>query len=163
VVKKYLDTVYLWEKIRVQGGAYGCPSVYDLNTGVFAFASYRDPNLGRTLEAYDAASDFLKTAEISEDELRKCIIGTIGDVDIYMLPDAKGFASLVNYLVRYTDEKRQEHRDELLAASKSDFRSLARALRAARDSAVTTLLTSQTGAQTLPAALHEHAQEIQLL
>jgi len=163
VVKKYLDTVYLWEKIRVQGGAYGCPSVYDLNTGVFAFASYRDPNLGRTLEAYDAASDFLETAEISEDELRKCIIGTIGDVDIYMLPDAKGFASLVNYLVHYTDEKRQEHRDELLAASKSDFRSLGRALRAARDGAVTTLLTSQTGAQTLPAALRERAQEIQLL
>ncbi|HOV94600.1 MAG TPA: insulinase family protein [Spirochaetales bacterium] len=163
VVKKYLDTVYLWEKIRVQGGAYGCPSVYDLNTGVFAFASYRDPNLGRTLEVYDAASDFLEMVEISEDELRKCIIGTIGDVDIYMLPDAKGFASLVNYLVHYTDEKRQEHRDELLAASKSDFRSLARALRVARDSAVTTLLTSQTGAQTLPAALHEHAQEIQLL
>jgi len=50
-----------------------------------------------------------------------------------------------------------------LAASKSDFRSLGRALRAARDGAVTTLLTSQTGAQTLPAALRERAQEIQLL
>ncbi|MCE5255358.1 MAG: insulinase family protein, partial [Spirochaetaceae bacterium] len=81
VVKKYLDTAFLWEKVRVQGGAYGCPSAYDPNTGIFVFVSYRDPNLVRTIEVYDSAKDFLGKLEISDEELRKCIIGTVGDVD----------------------------------------------------------------------------------
>lgn len=163
VVKKYLDTVYLWEKVRVQGGAYGCPSVYDTNTGLFAFVSYRDPNLMRTIGVYDAACDFLDTLEISDDELRKCIIGTIGDADLYMLPDAKGFNSLLNYVVNYGDADRQKQRDQMLSASRADFRALGTALRNSGGGAVTAMLTSKSGAEELPAGIRKSARELQLL
>lgn len=163
VVKKYLDTVYLWEKVRVQGGAYGCPSVYDTNTGIFAFVSYRDPNLMRTIGVYDAACDFLDALEISDDELRKCIIGTIGDVDLYMLPDAKGFNSLLNYVVRYGDADRQKQRDQMLSASRADFRALGTALRKSGGEAVTAMLTSKSGAEGLSAEVRKSSRELQLL
>lgn len=59
---------------------------------MFSFLSYRDPNLLKTLEVYDGTGDFLRGLEIDDDTLTKSIIGTIGDVDAYQLPDAKGYS-----------------------------------------------------------------------
>lgn len=61
-------------------------------SGVFSFLSYRDPNLLKTLDVYDGTGDFLRELEMDEDSLTKAIIGTIGDVDSYQLPDAKGYS-----------------------------------------------------------------------
>lgn len=60
-------------------------------TGVFSFLSYRDPNLLKTLDVYDGTAGFLRDIELDNDTLTKAIIGTIGDVDSYQLPDAKGY------------------------------------------------------------------------
>lgn len=54
--------------------------------------SYRDPNLLKTLEVYDETAKFLRELDMDDDALTKAIIGTIGDVDAYQLPDAKGYS-----------------------------------------------------------------------
>jgi Zn-dependent M16 (insulinase) family peptidase len=64
--------------------------------GVFSFLSYRDPNLVKTLDNYDGAVEFLRNLQLDDDVLTKAIIGTIGDVDSYQLPDAKGYTRYVN-------------------------------------------------------------------
>ena len=100
---------YLWEKIRVQGGAYGGFGVFDSNSGVFSFLSYRDPNLDATLENYDNAAGYLKNLDaksLSDSELTKAIIAAIGDMDSYQLPDAKGYTSMMRHLTGRTDEIR---------------------------------------------------------
>ena len=51
----HLGDGILYKKIRVEGGAYGGMAVYNPNLGQFAFLSYRDPNLEKTLEVYDGA------------------------------------------------------------------------------------------------------------
>jgi len=61
-------------------------------SGVFSYLSYRDPNLLKTLEVYDETAIFLRELEMDDDALTKAIIGTIGDVDAYQLPDAKGYS-----------------------------------------------------------------------
>ncbi len=60
VITGYLRMAYLWEKIRVQGGAYGAYAVFDDRSGVLTFLSYRDPNVAATIENYDNAAAFLK-------------------------------------------------------------------------------------------------------
>jgi Zn-dependent M16 (insulinase) family peptidase len=125
VINKYLGTTWLWEKIRVQGGAYGGFSVLDMNSGVFTYLSYRDPNLLKTLENYDNTPHFLSQLDLSELELTRSIIGTIGDMDPHLLPDAKGYVSMVRYLTRYTDEERQRIREEVLGTSVDDFKQFA--------------------------------------
>ena len=122
VITKYLRTAWLWEKIRVQGGAYGAVCAFDPNCGSFAFASYRDPNLADTLEAYAQTGEFLKNIEIDEDELTRALIGAIGGVDAYRLPDAKGYSDTLRWLTGTTDEKRQQRRNELLATTADRFR-----------------------------------------
>ncbi|MEO7222344.1 MAG: insulinase family protein, partial [Devosia sp.] len=59
VAMRHLNTTYLWDKVRVQGGAYGGSSGFDPFSGGFVFTSYRDPNLLQTLDAYDGAAAWL--------------------------------------------------------------------------------------------------------
>ena len=127
VALKFLNTTYLWDKIRVQGGAYGGSSRFDLVSGNFSFISYRDPNLLKTLDAYDGASKAL-SAGIGANDLTRSIIGVIGDVDRYEFPDAKGYSSMWRQLTGTTDAIRQQRRDEILGASDADFRQLAEAV-----------------------------------
>ena len=128
VIRKFLVTTWLWEKIRVQGGAYGGFATYDRLSGVFTFLSYRDPNLIGTLDNYDGTGAFLRKLDLSQDELTKSIIGTIGDMDPYQLPDAKGFTSLLRHVVGVTDEERQQLRDEILTTTQADFKAFAETL-----------------------------------
>ncbi|PWH13366.1 MAG: peptidase M16 [Anaerolineae bacterium] len=121
VIRNYLGTTWLWDKIRVQGGAYGGFSTFDMTSGFFAYLSYRDPNLLATLQNYDSTPNFLRTLELDQSELTKTIIGTIGELDTYLLPDAKGWMSMVRYLTNYTDEERQRIRDEVLGTTLADF------------------------------------------
>ncbi|HOT90744.1 MAG TPA: insulinase family protein [Anaerolineae bacterium] len=125
VITNYLRTSYLWEKIRIQGGAYGALCFADPHTGVLSYVSYRDPNLLATLKHYDRVSVFLRHLELSEDELVKSIIGAIGTLDAYQLPDAKGYSALGRYLIGYSDAARQQYRDEVLSTTVADFRAFA--------------------------------------
>lgn len=127
VVLKFLNTTYLWDKVRVQGGAYGGSSRFDLTSGNFSFLSYRDPNLLGTIDAYDGASKALN-APIGETDLTRSIIGVIGDVDGYEFPDAKGYSSMWRQLTGTTDAIRQQRRDEILGTTMADFRRMAEAV-----------------------------------
>jgi Zn-dependent M16 (insulinase) family peptidase len=126
VIARYLRNAWLWDQVRVQGGAYGAFCQMDRLSGALAFVSYRDPNLLQTVETFDRTARFLEETALSDEELSKAIIGAIGDLDSYMLPDAKGFASLIRHLRGDTDEARQRMRDEILGTTADDFKAMAR-------------------------------------
>ncbi len=128
VARAYLRTSWLWEKIRVQGGAYGGQCMFSRYSGDFTFVSYRDPNLLATLDIYDRTAEFLRAADLGEAELTRNIIGTIGEIDTYRLPDAKGFASMQRYLIGDTDEARQRMREEILSTTAADIRNFGEAM-----------------------------------
>lgn len=147
VIAPYLRGTYLWDKIRVQGGAYGGFCLFDQHSGAFNYISYRDPNLDQSLAVYDQAAEYLHSLEISDSELTKAIIGAIGEVDAYQLPDAKGYTSMVRYLLGVTDEERQRLRDEMLGTSPADFHAFAETLAAARPQSSVVVLGSAEAVQ----------------
>lgn len=142
-ITRYLGMTWLWEKVRVQGGAYGGFSVFDMKSGLFNYLSYRDPNLLSTLENYDGTAQFLKDLELSDEELTKIIIGAIGGLDTYRLPDAKGYTSMSRYLTHISDEFLQQYRDEVLAATQDDFKDFANALSKAKRAGQIVVLGSE--------------------
>ena len=95
--------------------------------------SYRDPNLSKTLDVYDAAADALMAAadELEKDSqaLATAIIGTIGDMDGALSPDQKGWTAFSNWITGQSKEDRQRFRDEVLNTKASDFRDFAHRLR----------------------------------
>ncbi len=143
VITNHLRTTWLWDKVRMQGGAYGGMCGFNKRSGVFAFLSYRDPNLVNTLDAYDKAGDFLRRLDIDHEELSRSIIGTIGDIDSYQLPDAKGRTSMVRHLLGETAEQRQKVRDEILNTNIQDFHNFADALDNVRDHGHVVVLGSE--------------------
>lgn len=133
VAIRFLRTAYLWEKVRVQGGAYGGFCHGDPRAGIVSFVSYRDPNLAATLDIYDAAAAYLEALDLTKDELAKAIIGTIGDLDQPLLPDAKGYVSLMRWLSNEPDDFRQQVRDQVLKTKLEDLRAFGAALRDSRE------------------------------
>ncbi|WP_372794899.1 insulinase family protein [Pontiella sp.] len=147
VITRYLQTAWLWEKIRVQGGAYGGMCAFDQRSGVFTFASYRDPNLENSLEIYKQTGEYLKNLQLSEDELTRALIGAIGTLDAYQLPDAKGYASTMRFLLDYTDAERQQLRDEVLATTQDHFNAFGDVLIKAFEKADVSVLCSPETAE----------------
>ncbi|KAI8532831.1 hypothetical protein RHMOL_Rhmol11G0245100 [Rhododendron molle] len=142
VISKHISNTWLWDRVRVSGGAYGGFCDFDTHSGVFSFLSYRDPNLLKTLDVYDATGDFLRDLEMDDDALTKAIIGTIGDVDSYQLPDAKGYSSLLRYLLGITEEERQKRREEILSTNLNDFKEFADAIDAVKNKGVVVAVAS---------------------
>ena len=125
VVNRYLRTAWLWDQVRVQGGAYGAFCMLDPRAGQFTMTSYRDPNTVRTIGIYNQTAEYLKQLSIDHDELTRAIVGAIGDMDGYLLPDAKGFISMGRHLSKDSDEKRQVIRDQILSTTLDHFHAFA--------------------------------------
>lgn len=156
VVSGYVHMAYLWEKVRVQGGAYGGFCVFDENSGILSYLSYRDPNLDATLENYAKAPDFLKgldSAALTEGELTKAIIAAIRDVDAYQLPDAKGYTSMLRHLTGKTDAMLQKTREEILSTNGEDFIAFGEALGKASHTEAITVIGSQPALESAKAGL----------
>ena len=122
VAAKILNTDYLWNKLRVTGGAYGGFASVSL-MGNIVFSSYRDPNITETLDAYDKSGDFFRSLNLSERDLSRFIIGTIGDYDAPMSVSSKSRISNVYYFQRITQKDLQKIREEILAAKMEDLNS----------------------------------------
>ena len=76
---------YLWNAVRVQGGAYGTGMGARLNGNLFSY-SYRDPNLENTRAAYCGMADFLEEFVQQGMPLDDMIIGTLNTIDPLLDP-----------------------------------------------------------------------------
>lgn len=140
VIFKHLRMGWLWDKVRVQGGAYGAFAAFDRISGTLAQVSYRDPNLLKTLDIYDASANYLRTLSLSAEELEKAIVGAIGEMDSHMLPDAKGASAMSRHLIGETEASRQKVRDEILSTTLGHFRAFGDILSAAAEQGVVCVL-----------------------
>jgi Zn-dependent M16 (insulinase) family peptidase len=74
------------------------------------------------VDVYDGTAEFLRSLELDQDSLTKAIIGTIGDIDAYQLPDAKGYTAFLRHILGVSDEERQQRREQILGTTLKDFR-----------------------------------------
>jgi Zn-dependent M16 (insulinase) family peptidase len=122
LLSQLLSTGYLWEKVRVQGGAYGCFLSYDKFEGMLNICSYRDPNLKETLDAYRGLADYIRNLNLSKAEFEKVFIGTFGRIDAPLTVSQKSGVLMSRYLAGITDKFLQERRDAILNCSQDDLR-----------------------------------------
>ena len=124
ILKVILGYEYLWQNVRVKGGAYGCMSNFS-RLGEGYFMSYRDPNLEKTNAIYEEIPDYLRNFTVSERDMTKYIIGTISNIDQPMTPATKGDRSMNLYMNRVTADMIREERNQILDANEQDIRALA--------------------------------------
>jgi hypothetical protein len=143
VLGHFLSTGYLWEKVRMEGGAYGAFS-YPRNTdGLFLFGSYRDPHITKTLRAFQGGLELIAKGALDDGEVEKAIIGTIGREDRPIDPGEKGFVSLQRTLHGVSDAARQARRTQLIDTDGAALREAAQALLAGFDRGFTAVIASR--------------------
>ncbi len=129
---KVLETIlrydYLWNMVRVQGGAYGANAKFDRN-GVVYFSSYRDPNLDKTLQVYRNLPEYLATFSVSERELKKYVIGTVSGMDTPLTNSMLLERACVMALKEISDDMRQKERLEVIEVTNDDIKKLAPVVR----------------------------------
>lgn len=123
VLKNVLSYSYLWNRVRVQGGAYGAFTIVSRD-GDFIFCSYRDPHLDNTLQHYDQSVSFIETLDLDDRELAKAIIGTISDFDTPRSPKQLGEEAFRRYLLSITTEDVQKIRTDILNTTVTSLRQL---------------------------------------
>lgn len=132
ILKVILSYDYLWQNVRVKGGAYGCMSNFN-RIGEGYLVSYRDPNLEKTMEIYEGVVDYLKNFNVDDRDMNKFIIGTISNIDRPMNPAAKGARSMNLYMNHVSAEMIKKERKQILDAQQADIRALAGVLQAVLD------------------------------
>lgn len=124
VLKTIVGFDYLWNKVRVQGGAYGCFAGFQRSGNIY-FCSYRDPNLTETLNVYDNMYKYVSSFDVTDREMTKYIIGTISNVDTPLTPSMKSERSDIYYINHTNYEDIQKERTEILNTDKNSIRTLA--------------------------------------
>jgi len=132
VASKLLSLSYLWNVIRVQGGAYGSGFLARPN-GSVSFYSYRDPSASRSLEFYGRSDEFLREFADGDEDLTKFIIGTIAETEPLLSPRMTGKAAAVLHLSGRSYDDVCRTRDEILRTGKDDLRVIAATLKAVTD------------------------------
>jgi hypothetical protein len=127
VLKTICNYDYLWNRVRVQGGAYGSFSAFMKNGNMF-FTSYRDPNLADTLKVYDGAGGYFSSFETDRRQMTKYIIGTISDLDAPLTPSMKGDKAVELYFRGISYEDLQKERREVLSTDAEAVRSYGKML-----------------------------------
>ncbi|MBT3273858.1 MAG: hypothetical protein HN368_11940, partial [Spirochaetales bacterium] len=150
VVAQMLKTNYLWEHVRMRGGAYGVSSSVNGGEMLFSFSSYRDPNITSTLETYKNALDWIARGEVDPGELEKAVITIIGRDIRPLSPGEKGLIGYRRKLYKISDEFRQKKRDELLSTAPANVRAAAERLREGFDDSYSVVLGGEDAITALP-------------
>ena len=123
VLSNVLNYGYLWNEIRVQGGAYGCGFI-GRDSGDTAFYTYRDPQPGRSLEVIAKAADFLRSFCASDPDLTGFILSSVSAVDPLRNSTDKMNAGEKRYLWGITQEDVDKRYHDLVHTTPDDLLAL---------------------------------------
>lgn len=138
LIGRILSAGYLWDKVRVEGGAYGGMSSVSISHPLFSCASYRDPNLATTINHFRTGLEQIASG-LARSVIEQNIIGTIGHIDSPLPPHAKGLNESISLFIGNTPLFRERLRSAVLYAN-SDGLAAAAASILASDEHATTIL-----------------------
>lgn len=121
VLRTIINLEYLWNQIRVQGGAYGCGCKF-LRSGFSYFYSYRDPNLTETYSVYKKLAADIAGFHADTREMTKYILGTINELDQPKTNMDQLNAAISKFYKNVSDESLIQQRQEILHTTADDIR-----------------------------------------
>ena len=123
VAANALSYDYLWNEIRVKGGAYGC-GFRAAGERQTAFYTYRDPAIDPSIERVARAGEWLGSFEPDEAAFEGFIVSCVSGMDAPVKPYALTKRRNTTYLAGLDSHAREERRAQMLAATPGELRSL---------------------------------------
>lgn len=132
VLRNLLSSDYLWNKVRVKGGAYGVMLNF-ARSGESYMVSYRDPNLRETIKAFEGAYRYVLGYTGDADEVSRYVITTIGEVDVPFTPSLYAYRTFLMYMNGITNEMMDREREEILGTTAETIKNLAKYIKVIKD------------------------------
>lgn len=123
VAANALSYDYLWNEIRVKGGAYGC-GFRAIPERQLAFYTYRDPAIDPSLTRIAQAGNWLSTLNVDDETFEGFIVSTVSGQDAPVKPYALTKRRNAAYFSERPEGFRDEIRSEMLAATPEDLRAM---------------------------------------
>ncbi|MBM6685756.1 insulinase family protein [Faecalicatena contorta] len=120
VAARILSYGYLWDTVRVKGGAYGTRLTVSPG-GDVAFTSFRDPSAAASLAAFDRAGGALRELCGQEKDLTSYIVSAIASSEPLLTARQKGIQAAEDYMEEVTGEARREDRRQILHTTAEDL------------------------------------------
>lgn len=138
VLSKILTYDYLWNEVRVQGGAYGIRAIFtNLRVlDMLLLSSYRDPHVKRTYETFRNIVSYLRRFSPDESEMTKYVIGAVSMLDAPTRPAQSAYLADLRAFAGLSDERMQQYREETIDATAEQIRRYADVLAPAFEHAV---------------------------
>ncbi len=136
VARSILSYEYLWNAVRVVGGAYGTGLVCRRHGSVMLY-SYRDPSPARTLEVFRGAADFLEKFAKQSEDLTKYIVGAYGDYDILTTPRTAARQATADFITGWSADDEKKLRHDILNTDANELLKVAKLLKSLDDASYT--------------------------
>lgn len=144
VASKILSLDYLWEQVRVKGGAYGTGFSVRQN-GLCFFTSYRDPDPCGALAVFSRSGDALRAfCENDSTVVDDAVISCITDLQPLLSPRAEGQQNASNFLNGVSRQLLQQQFSEVLHTTKADLYAFSRLLDDAQSQGVICVVGSES-------------------
>ena len=121
VLSNILTYDYLWNNIRVKGGAYGCGFRSGIGRGA-SFYSYRDPNPANSLQVYEDTVSYLEDFIGKTQSIENYIVGTTGDFDPLLQVKSSILTADMEYMMDYRYEDKCQILSEILSTDMEDLK-----------------------------------------
>ena len=149
VLAQILNTNYLWQNIRVLGGAYGA-GVSFAKSGVGIFTTYRDPQIENSFKVFKETKDFVEKFDVDENVMRQYVIGTMNAFDEPLSNKRKGINYNIRYLNGTTKEEFDIIRKAIINCQAKDIRALYPIVEEIINNGICAILGSEDKLQNLP-------------
>ena len=123
VASNALSYDYLWNEIRVKGGAYGC-GFRASSERQLSFYTYRDPSIDPSMERIAESGAWLASFTPDPDAFEGFIVSCVSGVDAPIKPYALTKRRNAEYLCKIPHERRAQRRQEMLDATPEALRAL---------------------------------------
>ena len=127
VASRALSFDYLWNEVRVKGGAYGVGFQATRN-GNLRFYSYRDPHLDETLARFAQASAWLAAFNPTQEDLEGFVVATTASIDAPIKPRMLVRRQASRYFNHHARDERIKWRQQVINTDVDDVRKLAAAI-----------------------------------
>jgi len=128
VLFRALSLEYLWNEVRVKGGAYGTGAFMTVS-GEQSFYSYRDPSPAATLDICAKAADFTEQYCAGDPDITQYIISSVAKEEPLMSDGNKSRKADGLWFRGITDEDRAAEKKRMLKVTAEQLREAAQKLR----------------------------------
>ena len=140
---------YLWDNVRVQGGAYGSGFLARMNGDISCY-SYRDPSPEKSVSIYSSIADALEKWCEGDERLENYIISTVAASEPLMSPHVAGAVQDEYIFAGVTFEERVAERREMLATTREGLLKLCENLRELGENGSICVVSNQENMRALP-------------